>query len=799
MSEDKEVMAELLTRKNDDRMPSEDREMSGGGVGFSRTVPVDRDGGGDHLDLYLQEIEAVDDYWGPTFRAIYEANRPKTEAEERLEADSSSSSTGINAQTFIKRLSERIDEHDGEIEKMCNHHYRGFISSVRDLLGVRAEAARLKAEVISVDEDIRKSAAKVALRADELVKARRVERNIAATIESLSLCLPVLQMFTKLNKQMSDKRYHPALKTLEQLEHTYIPRIVKYRFSKQMKSSIPKLRESIKEASMTELRDFLENIRKYSPKIGEVAMRNTAIRLNIDPSAYGANNSKRDANDLINPAKRLQISGQPPNPFTGEVDYEGQSESTVDTEEELAVQDLVDFSPVYRCLHIYTVLGERDAFEKYYRKQRRQQATLTLQPPSNMHESVDGYRIFFHGIVGFFVCEDHVLNTGNGLVTRSYLDELWTTTSARIMSTLQTHSASATDSNFMMKIKHLMLLFSSTLQNYGFSSDKMYGLLQELRDHYTEVLMQKWVQKFRDIFEIDNYHPIEVSRHIVGSNFFHTADTFPFQVLTPVEYDNIIETFPYNPPPSLSESPYPRQFPFSAMVPRVYNEVKDFILSCVQFSQDLNLSPEEVDDTVRKATNILISRTLSGCLSSLIRRENLSLLQLIQIDINTYHLEDTNVHLERYISDITGASLEATHIARLQGRSIFKDIRVEAEEEILSKLISKIDEFIELAHYDWTMSEPQGMSSSWLSDLIAFMNSVFLSFTNLPLTLAQNTCMRGLKHLANSILEMLTDETVKALSMGLIQQMDLDVVQCEQFAASEPVAGLEVRKQSSKF
>jgi hypothetical protein len=26
-----------------------------------------------------------------------------------------------------------------------------------------------------------------------------------------------------------------------------------------------------------------------------------------------------------------------------------------------------------------------------------------------MHESVDGYRLYFHGIVGFFVCEDHVL------------------------------------------------------------------------------------------------------------------------------------------------------------------------------------------------------------------------------------------------------------------------------------------------------------------------------------------------------------------------------------------------------
>lgn len=34
-----------------------------------------------------------------------------------------------------------------------------------------------------------------------------------------------------------------------------------------------RLRENIKDASMTDLRDFLENVRKYSPKIGEVAMR----------------------------------------------------------------------------------------------------------------------------------------------------------------------------------------------------------------------------------------------------------------------------------------------------------------------------------------------------------------------------------------------------------------------------------------------------------------------------------------------------------------------------------------------
>lgn len=53
-------------------------------------------------------------------------------------------------------------------------------------------------------------------------------------------------------------------------------------------------------------------------------------------------------------------------------------------EEELSAQDLMDFSPVYRCMHIYTVLGEGETFKAYYRQQRQQQARLVLQPPINM-------------------------------------------------------------------------------------------------------------------------------------------------------------------------------------------------------------------------------------------------------------------------------------------------------------------------------------------------------------------------------------------------------------------------------
>jgi len=686
-----------------------------------------------HHELFLQEIEAVDEYWGPTFRGVYESGQHEL---------------------FLERLEERIKKHDKDIEKMCSHHYQGFIDSVRDLLRVRSEATQLKKEVESIDGEMRASSSKVVSGAEKLVKARTTETNIAATIEALSLCLPVLQMFSKLSKQMRDKKYHPALKTLEQLEQSHLPRIANYRFSKQMREQIPLLRESIKDASMTDLKDFLENIRKYSPKMGEIAMRHTAEQLEMD----------------IGGGRQTQTQNPQPNPFTGEIEYEALSESTYDTEEDLSAPDLVDFSPVYRCLHIYTVLGERETYERYYRKQRAQQSTLTLTPPNNMHEEIDGYRTYFHGIVGFFVCEDHILNTGGGLVSKGYLEEVWGGATAKIVATLRTHSAYCTDAGLMLKIKNLIMLFASTLKTYGYNVDRLYELLQELRDHYNEVLMQRWVGQFRDIFEADNYHPI--------------------QVTSINEYQDITNSFPYE-NFTLESASFPKQFPFSAMVPRVYTEVQEFIISCLQFSEDLQLTQNELDETVRRSTNLLLTRTLSGCLSSLIRRPALSLLQLIQIVINTVHLEDTNIYLENFISELTGTGQDANHVARLQARSMFKDIRAEGEEYIFKKLVSKMNEFLELASYDWMLSEPQGHASPWLMDLIAFLKSVFESFTNLPTRLAQMSCMSSCQHLARSIMTMLLDENVKAISTGILQQIDLDLVQCEMFASSEPVPGME--------
>ena len=89
---------------------------------------------------------------------------------------------------------------------------------------------------------------------------------------------------------MKEKRFYPALKTLDQLEQVHLPRIANYRFSIKIRESIPHLRDSIKDAAMGDLKDFLENIRKFSQKIGEVAMRHTLEQI----SDHSKTNNKEE-------------------------------------------------------------------------------------------------------------------------------------------------------------------------------------------------------------------------------------------------------------------------------------------------------------------------------------------------------------------------------------------------------------------------------------------------------------------------------------------------------------------------
>uniref|UniRef100_A0A671SKU9 Exocyst complex component n=1 Tax=Sinocyclocheilus anshuiensis TaxID=1608454 RepID=A0A671SKU9_9TELE len=667
----------------------------------------------------LQEIESTDTACvGPTLRSVYD-DQPN--AHKR----------------FMEKLDARIRNHDREIEKMCNFHHQGFVDAITELLKVRADAEKLMGQVSDTNRRLQDAGREVTAQTEEVIRCRIQQRNMATTVEKLQLCIP--GEMTWLRKLMTDVnlflfRYYSALKTMEQLENIYIPRVSQYRFCQIMAETLPKLREEIKEISMSDLKDFLESIRKHSDKIGETAMRQMKHHCLMHCH-------RKCSFNLVG--------------FLFKV---------------LTAQDLVDFSPVYRCLHIYTVLGDRETFENYYRKQRKKQARLVLQPQSNMHETVEGYRKYFNQIVGFFVVEDHILHATQGLVTRAFTDELWNMALSKIIAVLRTHSSYCNDPDLVLELKNLIVIFADTLQGYGFPVNRLFDLLFEVRDQYNETLLKKWALVFRDIFEQDNYSPIPVENE--------------------EEYKAVVSRFPFH-DAEIEKQQFPKKLPMSQSVPQIYSQVKEFIYASLKFSESLHRSSTEIDDMLRKSTNLLLTRTLSSCLQNLIKKPHIGLTELVQIIINTTHLEHACKYLEDFITNITNVSPETVHTTRLYGLSTFKDARHAAEGEIYTKLNQKIDEFIQLADYEWGMAESDGRASGYLMDLINFLRSTFQVFTHLPGKVAQTACMSSCKHLATSLMQMLLDTELKQISMGAIQQFNLDVMQCELFASSEPVPGFQ--------
>lgn len=56
---------------------------------------------------------------------------------------------------------------------------------------------------------------------------------------------------------------------------------------------------------------------------------------------------------------------------------------------------------------------------------------------------------------------------------------------------------------------------------------------------------------------------------------------------------------------------------------------------------------------------------------------------------------------------------------------MFRVAREDAVRQICEKLRQKLTEFLELESYDWLLGEPQSHASSFITDLIAFLQTTF--------------------------------------------------------------------------
>jgi hypothetical protein len=203
-----------------------------------------------NVQNYIKELEISEGQLSSVIKAIYE-NKQKDE--------------------FMKRLEEKIKQYDGEIEKLCNRNYQNFVDSFYELLAFREDTDKLKSTLVDNNAKIQAIGKGLIKKIEELTKEGKKQNNILQTIEALNKCLPVFEVYRKLNDNMQQKKYYPALKLLEELEIQHLPMIKQYRFSIAIQNLKKSFKEQIKKESLNDLKNFLETLRIESELVGKIA------------------------------------------------------------------------------------------------------------------------------------------------------------------------------------------------------------------------------------------------------------------------------------------------------------------------------------------------------------------------------------------------------------------------------------------------------------------------------------------------------------------------------------------------
>eukprot|EP01137_Pigoraptor_chileana_P019950 Opistho-2@81683 len=743
----------------------------------------------DQNAVLISELCASDGQLGPTLRAVYDGGRHESFME--------------TLDTFIQRM-------DAEIEKMCNHNYQGFIESVDELLKVRADAVRLR-ELITASDESRQATGKFLLgKAQELMEARVVLRNVVTAIESLNTCRPVLQLYTKAVEQLQQKKYYPALKALDQLEKQHLPRVSQYGFASQLHARIPLLRKRIKATVLSDLQDWLAKIRKQSTELGRTAMDETKVMmraLNADdkesastalsastaPGTSGTGSTPRGRTATTVGAQRRPkgfLFKAREDPIEVGVGIGGGASGTQDagaksteasggqpssqSSQSMSSGEVVEFSAVYRCLHIFEVLGCRSEFEAYYKEARRQQASLVLQPlvqaQSSSADTFSSCKDHFYQVVGFFLVENTVINTTQALLTQGALDESWEIAITQISAFLQIQSNCCGSASLLLEVKEFMVLFCQTLQINGYNVTRLLDLLLEMRDGYTDILMRDWEARLRAAIAADTYEPM--------------------QVKSLREFETLQVEYPHTDPPGPVRL-FPSSLPFSASVPKIYTEIREFAYAALKFVDQLHLSHTETDDMVRRAANRFLGKTVKEAMIHAIDSATSNVSQLVQITINAGCLAHVAPQLDVFVASLTRTVSDGAHVIRLIGPQVFKEARQLGEEAVLRRVRGKVDDFFTLASYNWTATKGEDSPSEYMVDLITFLRTTFGTLSAFQSEYVDAAYATACEHLVTRLISLLTSDNVKRMHISVFDTLAKDVTLCEAFAQDCPIASIK--------
>ncbi|KAJ3188751.1 hypothetical protein HDU85_004465 [Gaertneriomyces sp. JEL0708] len=658
---------------------------------------------------------------------------------------------------FSEQLTGFIYKKEAEIEKMCGFHYQEFVQSVDQLLKVREGAGQLKDTIIELNQQMQATGSQLVAKKKQMVENQQTMLNIELAIESLQSCLFVLDIANKINASLESRKYYSALKMLEELRSTHLRNLRQYTFAKHMNEWIPLMQEKVREAVLSELRDWLVSIRENTRKIGDKALEHIARKQ--ERAKNKSARAERGGLAILESSVNIGLSLDVIN--------------TDDEDDDLASNNdvKIDFKPLYQCLHIHEVLDKRNEFRARYEEQRKMQADLMLSQKFSFDGGdMKGFRGYLNDVVGFFMIESIVLSSTHNFRSRSAVELLWVNAMEKMNDVIIASLQECRDPDLFLSIRLAVVNFINTMESYGFAVTSLMDLMLSLLDRYADLMKSICSDNLIQIIDDDEYAPQVVNNQ-------H-------------EYDEVMKAYKLKEESKTktlkhvgdwaASIRFPKTLPFSRGFPQLCSRIKDFINGFYRFAEGFEQQYNEMDDLLKKSLENLLIQSVGGTLLQKIMVNNLS--QVVQIIVNLEHLEMACAEFETILTEKRISHKAGT--VKLSATKSFRESRVICEKRLFELLNMKIDDFLELADYDWLASSNPHGHSPYLDDLVSFLTGVITStLANLSSTMRSQIYMDVFKHLAKAVHNVLLSPEVKRISPTFVEVLDPDIAFLEKFAA----------------
>ncbi|KAF9821285.1 hypothetical protein IEO21_00893 [Rhodonia placenta] len=587
--------------------------------------------------------------------------------------------TNRQQDAYLRTVQALIDSKDAEIETICGDNYQEFISSVSTLFSIKSYTTNMRENIMALDNEVERVGRGLVEKKRALLQSKKTAANLDEAIDTLQACLRVLDVVNRVGEMIREGKYWSALRSLEDIESMPPTSLSQTPLFQHLLSSLPSLRGQIKDAVTASVKQWLLDIRNVSGQVGGLA---------LDAMEHRTRKwrSRREKDPLL----KLSRVGSAVEIVTNE-----KTEYNVLDNEHLHV----DFTPLYECIHIYNALDSLDEIRRSYQADRKAQSDLIL-PDTFMLSALPQVT---QEIVGFFIVENHVLNTTGSFRSQREVEDLWDALVKRVGMAVDNALRNEADSDAYLAVKECLLSFIMTLESYSYSTENLHSFILHLFERYVAILEKKFGKRFEAIVIQD--------------------DCLPMYVEAATERDRVLDTVWLNDDEreQLAKASLPLSLPWSQSFYLCCQDIRNFVQNFYQFLEGVSQHHRNIDDLLSKSLDTILATFISENIAR--RAQNTSnLSQIAQIITNLEHFQVACSELERSLTNIR--SSQRGGIIRLTAAAPFAQTLTRALSRVTASISSKLDDFFGLSEYDWTPPRREQAPSMYLYELVNWLTTV---------------------------------------------------------------------------